>query len=169
MTQTDTAKTTGSEIKRRDFLNTLWLFLGFLGLTEFAGLVIAFLKSHQPGTTPLKKEKLMPLGNIAEYENNSVTTFRRGGFYLVRLQNGDFLALSRKCTHLGCTVAWSKDERKFICPCHASAFDMTGKVLKPPAPRALDYLPVHIENDMIVVDISQRIRRTRFQIGQVTP
>jgi len=169
MTQTDTAKTIGSEIKRRDFLNRLWLFLGILSLAELAGLVIVFLKSHKPGVAPLKKEKLMPLGNIAEYKNDSVTTFRRGGFYLVRLQDGSFLALSRKCTHLGCTVAWSEDERKFICPCHASAFDTTGKVLKPPAPRALDYLPIHIENDMIAGDISLKIRRTQFQTGQITP
>ncbi len=111
----------------------------------------------------------MLVGNIAEYKNDSVTTFRRGGFYLVRLRDGSFLALSRQCTHLGCTIAWTADERKFICPCHASAFDMTGKVLKPPATRALDYLPIHIENDMITVDVSQRVRRTRFETGRVMP
>ena len=32
------------------------------------------------------------------------------------------------CTHLGCVVPWSKAENKFICPCHGSQYDATGKV-----------------------------------------
>ncbi|CAM9835804.1 unnamed protein product [Sphacelaria rigidula] len=33
------------------------------------------------------------------------------------------------CTHLGCVVPWSKAENKFICPCHGSQYDSTGKVI----------------------------------------
>lgn len=32
------------------------------------------------------------------------------------------------CTHLGCVVPWNKAENKFICPCHGSQYDATGKV-----------------------------------------
>ena len=66
---------------------------------------------------------------------------------------GGFLALARRCTHLGCTVPWVEDEDRFVCPCHASAFDITGDVLSPPAPRPLDIFAVRIENDIVKVDI----------------
>lgn len=32
------------------------------------------------------------------------------------------------CTHLGCVVPWNKAENKFMCPCHGSQYDQTGKV-----------------------------------------
>lgn len=32
------------------------------------------------------------------------------------------------CTHLGCVVPWNKAENKFMCPCHGSQYDATGKV-----------------------------------------
>ena len=60
----------------------------------------------------------------------------------MRLDDGGLLALSCKCTHLGCTVPWVEKEKKFLCPCHASAFDITGNVINSPAARALDTFPV---------------------------
>jgi Rieske Fe-S protein len=54
------------------------------------------------------------------------------------LQDGGFLALHRECTHLGCTVPWVSEEKRFMCPCHSSVYDINGDVLSPPAPRALD-------------------------------
>lgn len=35
------------------------------------------------------------------------------------------------CTHLGCLVPWYEDENKFICPCHNSMYDSTGKASRP--------------------------------------
>lgn len=35
------------------------------------------------------------------------------------------------CTHLGCVVPWNKAENKFMCPCHGSQYDQTGKASKP--------------------------------------
>jgi len=32
------------------------------------------------------------------------------------------------CTHLGCVVPWNGNENKFMCPCHGSQYDRTGKV-----------------------------------------
>ena len=42
----------------------------------------------------------------------------------VCLEDGGFLALHRQCTHLGCTVPWVPARQAFVCPCHASAFDI---------------------------------------------
>ena len=85
----------------------------------------------------------------------------------MRLEDGGFLALLRRCTHLGCTVPWIPDEQRFACPCHASVFDMRGDVLSPPAPRPLDLFAVRIENGIVKVDTTRRERRSRFEPSQV--
>lgn len=52
-------------------------------------------------------------------------------------------ALSRKCTHLGCSVQYFEKEDIIQCPCHQSIFDpYTGKVKKGPAPLPLNSFPV---------------------------
>jgi len=45
--------------------------------------------------------------------------------------------LNAVCTHLGCVVPWNSSEDKFICPCHGSQYDNTGKVVRGPAPLSL--------------------------------
>ena len=59
------------------------------------------------------------------------------------------------------------DEDRFVCPCHASTFDITGDVLSPPAPRPLDIFPVRIENDIVKVDTSGPVKRQGFSESQV--
>ena len=104
---------------------------------------------------------------MAEFAPSSVRAFPGGKFYLVRLADGGFLALSSRCTHLGCTVPWSEEKRVFPCPCHASTFDEKGDVLAPPATRALDLFPVVIEGGLVKVDPTRRIERARFDPSQV--
>jgi cytochrome b6-f complex iron-sulfur subunit len=53
--------------------------------------------------------------------------------------------LNAVCTHLGCVVPWNKAANKFICPCHGSQYDSTGKVVRGPAPLSLAL--AHVEND----------------------
>jgi cytochrome b6-f complex iron-sulfur subunit len=82
------------------------------------------------------------------------------------MEDGGFLAVSRKCTHLGCTVPWVDKEKKFACPCHGSTFDITGEVISPPASRALDIYPLFIENQMVKVDTGKQIKRSGFRKDQ---
>ena len=37
--------------------------------------------------------------------------------------DGDVVAYSSICTHLGCTVVWRADTKVLSCPCHFSSFD----------------------------------------------
>jgi Rieske Fe-S protein len=58
-----------------------------------------------------------------------------------------FLAFSGKCPHLGCAFKWRKHKvlgQVFLCPCHLSIYDASGKVLDGPAPRPLDLLPIQV-------------------------
>ena len=151
---------------RRGFLNRLWLFLAALGLFEFAAIVVSFLRSQGSSTDAGLSDNWLEAGCVDDFDPGSVTAFSRGGFYLSRLSDGGFLALSRKCTHLGCTVPWIEKEKKFVCPCHASVFDIKGDVLASPAPRALDLFEIRIENDIVRVEIGNRIKRSRFETNQ---
>lgn len=56
--------------------------------------------------------------------------------FVIAAANG-LRAFSGRCTHLGCAVEWEKSEKKFVCPCHASKFDESGKVLGGPAEKPL--------------------------------
>ena len=64
-------------------------------------------------------------------------------------------------------MPWIADENRFVCPCHASSFDLHGEVLSAPAPRALDLHPVRIENGVVKVDTATTIRRDGFSPAQV--
>jgi len=46
-------------------------------------------------------------------------------------------ALNAVCTHLGCVVPWNRAAGKYMCPCHGSQYDGTGKVIRGPAPLSL--------------------------------
>jgi menaquinol-cytochrome c reductase iron-sulfur subunit len=66
--------------------------------------------------------------------------------WAVRKNDDEVTIYSPLCTHLGCGFRWEPEKQVFICPCHASVFDIEGRVLEGPAPRPLDTLPVKIEN-----------------------
>lgn len=157
-----------SEISRRSFLRKVWTGLGILALVEVIALCAAFLKPRKSKKDSDSYSRVFTVGLVDDFEPATVTAFREGHFYLARLDDGGFLALSRKCTHLGCVVPWNPSKNKFICPCHSSAFDITGKVLSPPAARSLDIFPVTIENNTIKVDTRKLVKRHQFDTSQIT-
>jgi cytochrome b6-f complex iron-sulfur subunit len=155
------------EPNRRSFLTKLWIIFGGVALAEFVAVAFAFLRPRKSNSRTADTDLIIAAGSVEGFTPNSVTAFVRGKFYLARLKDGGFLALSRTCTHLGCTVPWSEKEMKFACPCHGSAFDITGNVINAPASRALDIYAITIENQMIKVDTRKPIKRGTFQVEQV--
>ena len=58
-----------------------------------------------------------------------------------------YIAFSGKCPHLGCGFKWRKHKvlgPVFLCPCHVSIYDASGRVIEGPAPRPLDPLPIQV-------------------------
>jgi cytochrome b6-f complex iron-sulfur subunit len=152
------------QASRRRLFGWLWgvLLAGLAG--EIVWVTTSFLR--RPRTTVLTAPPLFVAGPVGQFAENTVTAFPGGKFYLARLPGGGFLALDRSCTHLGCTVPWNAEQACFQCPCHASSFAISGAVLAPPAPRPLDLYPVRIENGIVKVDTSRRVRRSAYDPTQ---
>jgi cytochrome b6-f complex iron-sulfur subunit len=156
------------DFSRRSFLNKIWIGVGIVAFAEFVIVGISFLRPRKSKAGREKSASTIAAGNVDKFAPKTVTAFVRGRFYLSRLEDGGFLALSHKCTHLGCTLPWDENEMKFMCPCHGSAFDITGEVIDAPAPRALDIYPITIENNIVKVDTGNTIKRSEFRLEQVT-
>lgn len=155
-------------VNRRETLQRVGRALGIVVLAETAGAVGIYLWPRKPRPREGGYGGVVTAGPIDTFAPESVTAFAKGQFYLVRLRDGGFLALSRKCTHLGCTVPWIEADRRFTCPCHASAFDEAGEVLGGPAPRPMDLYRIVIEDGVIKVDTSIAISRDRFEPSQAS-
>jgi len=80
-----------------------------------------------------------------------------------------YVAYSGKCPHLGCGYKWRNvpklGRQIFLCPCHLSIYDPSGKVLDGPAPRALDPVPIRVtaSGEIEIIDVEFKAG-TRAQI-----
>ena len=151
---------------RRTFLWKAWIGLASVAMAELVWVVVDFVRPRRARADA--PDSVVIAGPVERFAPDSVTAFPEGKFYLVRLDDGGFLAVSRECTHLSCTVPWVDDERRFVCPCHSSAFDIRGDVVHPPAPRALDLYEVRIENRIVKVNTANLMKRRAFDVSQVT-
>jgi cytochrome b6-f complex iron-sulfur subunit len=72
-------------------------------------------------------------------ERSLVQGLKGDAHYLIVQEDGKIrdYALNAVCTHLGCVVPWNRAANKFMCPCHGSQYDQTGKVVRGPAPLSL--------------------------------
>ena len=156
-----------ADLGRRKFLARLMRVLGGIALLEAGWGAVSGLVSGPRKEPTRDGPGVIVAGPVERFVPGSVTPFVEGGFYLARDEEGGFLALHRKCTHLGCSVPWKDDEQRFACPCHASAFDIHGAVVNAPAPRPLDLFPVTISDGIVMVDTARLIRRRAFEPDQV--
>jgi len=153
-----------SNLTRRDFLKMGASALSTLALLEVGGITLMFM---QPRSLEGAFGGTVTAGSVDSFIAGSVTEFPDGRFFLIRAPDGGFLAVYRRCTHLGCSVNWEADKNRFFCPCHASSFDFNGNVENPPAPRALDTFPIQIVDAQVIVDTGQIQTRDAYQPEQL--
>ncbi|HLD95834.1 MAG TPA: ubiquinol-cytochrome c reductase iron-sulfur subunit [Alphaproteobacteria bacterium] len=71
-----------------------------------------------------------------------------------RVKKPEWLLVLASCTHLGCIpneksgITASGDG--WLCPCHGSIYDASGRVIKGPAPRNLEIPPYTFVNDTLI-------------------
>lgn len=108
-----------------------------------------------PTPAPAVPEVRVPLMDVGQTVTASVSLV--GGLStplaVTRLSATEVVAVSRICTHQGCTVALPATPGGSLdCPCHGSRFRTNGQVLNGPAARPLGSFPARIVGNEVVVD-----------------
>jgi menaquinol-cytochrome c reductase iron-sulfur subunit len=107
------------------------------GWTDAGGL--ALLKPNEPEEVTFQRVRA----------DGWKVTAEKSTAWMVRTGENTVTVFAPQCTHLGCAYHWEAASRNFVCPCHTSAFSIDGKVLRGPAPRALDRYQVRIEGGRV--------------------
>ena len=107
----------------------------------------------------------------ASLANQKYVRSTEGQLFLLPATANAVIAVSWKCTHMGCTLPPpSEKSGNFACPCHSAIFDgTTGIRLGGPANRPLDYFHAVVESGNVIVDTSQVFTRGAFEVGQTAP
>lgn len=84
---------------------------------------------------------LATIGGYA-YKNN---------FIIIRAGESNYVALSKVCTHSGCTVEFSKASNNLPCPCHGSKFTIDGAVINGPATSALKKYTTKLNGNILTI------------------
>jgi len=139
-------------------------FLGWVGVGSLASsLPIAIaacsptkVENNPTSSSSPKADGFQSVGTVAELDKNGQLLnkqFAGSSVLVIRdpAANNQLIAVKPICTHTGCTVAWEKQQKNFICPCHDSKFATDGKVLKGPAKDSLPVYTAKIEGDAILV------------------
>jgi Rieske Fe-S protein len=73
---------------------------------------------------------------------------------VTRVSQGEVIAVSRVCTHEGCTVNLpSSAGATMDCPCHGSRFRTSGQVVNGPASRPLFQFATRIVGGEVVITL----------------
>jgi len=156
---------------RRGFLTAAAAVIigGIVAVVPFAAGLTVFLDPLWRPTTKGKKIKVTTLGFvpddglphrfpvIADLQDawNRYPDQPIGSVWLIRQPGQNTVkAFNATCPHAGCSIGFSDSEKCFLCPCHASTFDLAGKKLTEDgaSPRDMDSLTCTVsKNGNIVV------------------
>jgi Rieske Fe-S protein len=162
---------------RRDLYRLVTLAVGGLMGAVLAVPGVAFILSplrkrgQQASFETLTRLKQLEIGVprsfvIIEDRRDAWVKYPRepvGSVWLIRQPVGTdplVIALSSECPHLGCAVNLTTDGKSFLCPCHTSAFDLTGMQKNTVPPRPMDRLAVELTSED---DPEVRVKFQRFR------
>ncbi|HLF69581.1 MAG TPA: ubiquinol-cytochrome c reductase iron-sulfur subunit [Actinomycetota bacterium] len=163
-------------VSRRQFLSKAWVGGIIVAFAQFGLASLDFLYPRLRGGFGAK----ITVGDVEEYrqlisaarqpvfipdgrfwltifEGDAKTAEKVPTYKLANVHETGFMALYRKCVHLGCSVPWCDSAKFFECPCHGSKYSVNGEWRDGPAPRSLDQFRVEIVGGKLVVDTSSVI------------
>ncbi len=145
-----------SKINRRKFINAFLGFslIGWLGSVFYP--IIKFLKPPKRIETTVGTVKA---GKVSDFPVDSGKIIRYGRIpvILIHKPDGEFVALTATCTHLGCIVQYRKDKRQIWCACHNGLYDLTGRNISGPPPRPLTKMNVRKVKDELLISGQKEI------------
>lgn len=107
-----------------------------------------------PGATPGPNELRVPLPAVGQTVAATGQLLTPLPLAITRVTDTTVAAVSRICTHQGCTVDLPVASLLTLnCPCHGSRFEVTGQVVNGPAARPLASFPTVIVGDQVVVTL----------------
>lgn len=109
-------------------------FLRSLSLAALGG--VALWRFLTPERVPDAQRVTVSLADVPV---DGALVLPEQGIAVTRSSADEVEVLSLVCTHLGCRVVATEDG--FACPCHGSAFDRRGRVVRGPAAAPLARLP----------------------------
>jgi cytochrome b6-f complex iron-sulfur subunit len=153
---------------RRSFLQTVGTAAALLGFGGFAYQSVRSLVPNVLYESP-KRFKIGTPASLAE----GVTFLEDQRLYVFK-EGKSLYAISGACTHLGCTVKYTKlnqpktveigGEKKIVpfefhCPCHGSKFYADGTNYAGPAPRPLHWYKLEVSPDdgQLLVDLGTEV------------
>jgi cytochrome b6-f complex iron-sulfur subunit len=134
---------------RREFVKGVTLATTALGMACGGGVAGPSGPLTPPSAEPrLLRVPLMAVGQtVAVFEGELELAVTRTGANTV-------VAVSRRCTHEGCTVLLpSPPVQTLDCPCHGSRYTTGGTVLQGPALQPLNTFPARIEGSEVVITL----------------
>ena len=71
--------------------------------------------------------------------------------YIICTGTDSYIALSRVCTHQGCSVNYNSTGKNFVCPCHGGVYNINGDVVSGPPPSPLAQYKVTVSGSTLSV------------------
>jgi nitrite reductase/ring-hydroxylating ferredoxin subunit len=127
-------------------------------LAAVAGAALALLAWPRALVAGGKGWVAVPLGKAPKLKTvgGSMQTRIRGKeILLVRDGQNSAHAFEAKCPHEFCDINYVPAGQKLECPCHDAFFDLSGKVLQGPPPRALESYPAIVDGERILIRIPE--------------
>ena len=136
-------------MNRLEFLKQLGLSGSALLAFYCAGTLSSCSKSDDTTVTPIDAN-----GITVDLTSSTYASLTTVGAYayvnnilVAHIKNGNYIALSKVCTHEGTTVQYVASSDSIYCPGHGAQFTTSGTVTQGPASRALTQYNVTLSSD----------------------
>ena len=159
-------------LDRKSFLTKLIVWIGgVIGLILSLPLIMAMLDPVVRGKNKVWRQ----VGSISDFDTKgyklvsfedaspykwSIKISKTAAFVRVK-EDGEFVAFSINCAHLGCPVRWEQQSELFMCPCHGGVYYKDGSRAAGPPPRGLYKYPIRVKGEKVEIE-TERIPITNM-------
>lgn len=135
------------DVTRREFVRFLVLGSGAFATATVAVAALTAARGDEEGAATA-------VAPLDELRSDRPVLFRYPSAddpaILLLRPDGELVAYSQKCTHLGCVVYLGGEGEELVCPCHEGGFSVaTGDVLYGPPERPLPRITVEVRDGTV--------------------
>jgi cytochrome b6-f complex iron-sulfur subunit len=139
-----------TRVTRRNFIGRTAKYVASVAVIA-AGF--SFLRLLVPGSRD--RTGWIEAGPLSSFPFNDFTLIEEHGVFIFRSHEG-VRAVSAICTHLGCMIEKAPDG--FLCPCHGSSYNRSGRVLSGAASQDLSWFRVEKDSrGILYIDMNEPV------------